>query len=222
MSTEENSKMVDYLASAGFLHTESVIEAFKKTDRQNFVPEYLKDSAYADTPLHIGFNQTISAPSMVAIMTEKLDVKKNQKILEVGAGSGYQAALLSEIVGKKGKIFTIERIKEITEISRKNLTNYKNVKVIVGDGTLGYEKEAPYDRIIVTAAAPQIPQPLIEQLKINGILAIPVGNFLYGQDFVLIKKKKINGKVKIEEEFVCGCVFVPLIGKYGAKEEEFI
>lgn len=218
MSIEENDRMVDYLVGWHHLHSGSVIKAFRKVDRQNFVPENLKESAYEDAPLHIGFNQTISAPSMVAIMTEKLDVKIGQKILEIGAGSGYQAAILSELVGKKGFVYTVERIKEVAEISRRNLKNYKNVKVIVGDGTLGYEKEAPFDRIIVTAAAPQVPQPLIEQLKINGILAIPVGNFLYGQDFVLVKKKKVNGKEKIEEEFVCGCVFVPLIGKYGVKE----
>ncbi len=219
MSAEENNRMVDYLVEGGYLHTPSVIKAFKKVDRKNFVPENYKNSAYDDTPLHIGFNQTISAPSMVAIMTEKLDVKEGQKILEIGAGSGYQAALLSELVGNKGKVFTVERIKEVSEMAKKNLKDYKNVKVILGDGTLGYKKEAPYEGIIVTAAAPKVPEPLIEQLKINGILAIPVGNFLYGQDFVLIRKKKVEGKEKIEQEFVCGCVFVPLIGEYGVKEE---
>ncbi len=219
MSKEENEKMVNSLMERGFLSSEYVIKAFKKVDRQNFVPVEQKPNAYEDTPLPIGLEQTISAPSMVAIMTEKLDVKKEQKILEIGAGSGYQAAILSEIVGAKGKIITIERLEKVAETSRKNLANYKNVKIIVGDGTLGHEKEAPYDRIIVTAAAPQVPQPLIEQLKIGGILAIPVGDFLYGQSFVLIKKDKEG---KISEEFVTGCVFVPLIGKYGAKEDNSI
>ena len=222
MNREDNEKMVDLLVKDGYLHGKDVIKAFKKVDRENFISIENRPAAYEDTPLPIGFGQTISAPSMVAIMTEKLDAKKGMKILEIGAGSGYQAAILSEIVGKSGKVITIERIQEVAGYARKNLAKYKNVKLIVGDGTLGYEKDSPYDRIIVTAAAPQIPQLLIEQLKIGGILAIPVGDFLYGQEFILIKKKKIKGKEKIEQEFVTGCVFVPLIGKYGAKEGKFI
>lgn len=218
MSKEQNAKMVELLVEGGYLRSENAIRAFKKVDRGNFVPIEQRPNAYEDTPLPIGKGQTISAPSMVAIMTEKLNAEKGHKILEIGAGSGYQAAILSEIVGQKGKIFTIERIKEVAESARKNLSAYKNIKIIVGDGTLGYEKEAPFDRIIVTAAAPHVPQPLIDQLKVNGILAIPVGDWLYGQEFVLIKKDK-NGQ--ISEEFVTGCMFVPLIGEYGVKEGEF-
>lgn len=216
MSKEQNEYMVDYLVQAGYLRTPNIIKAFKKVDRENFVPLDHKQSAYDDTPLHIGLGQTISAPSMVAIMTEALQPKLGEKILEIGAGSGYQAALLSECVGSKGKIYTIERLEGVAEIAQGNLTKYKNVKVIVRDGTLGYKEKAPFNKIIVTCGAPKVPKPLVEQLKVNGILAIPIGDRLY-QDFILVKKDK---KGRTKEEFVCGCVFVPLIGEYGWKVEE--
>src|SRR3989344_1628969 len=215
MSKAENEQMMDMLIEYGYLSTERVIKAFKNVDRADFAPEEYGKGCYEDTPLPIGKSQTISAPSMVAIMSEKLDAKAGQKILEIGAGSGYQAAILAEIIGSKGKLFTVERIKEVANNAKKVLGKYKNVKLIVGDGTLGYEKEAPFDRIIVTAAAPQIPEPLIEQLKEDGILEIPVGDYLYGQELILAKKKK----GKVEQEFVTGVVFVPLIGKYGVKED---
>ena len=215
MSISENSKMVDMLAEQGCVATQRVIDALKKVDREDFAPVEQKPPAYEDTPLPIGNGQTISAPSMVAIMSEKLDAQPGMKILEIGAGSGYQAAILAEIIGSKGKLFTVERIKEVADNAKKVLGKYKNIKLIVGDGTLGLKKEAPFDRIIVTAASPKIPEPLIEQLKENGILEIPVGDHLYGQELILAKKKK----GKVEQEFVTGVVFVPLIGKYGVKED---
>ncbi len=215
MSKTENEQMVDMLVEYGYLSTERVIKAFKKTDRAKFIaPEY-EESAYDDQPLPISNNQTISAPSMVAIMSEKLDCQPGMKILEIGAGSGYQAAILAEIIGSKGKLFTVERIKEVFDKSKKVLGKYKNVKLILGDGTFGYKKEAPFDRIIVTAASPKVPPPLLEQLKEGGKMLIPIGDNLFGQQLNLYTKEK--GKVK--EEFVTGCVFVPLIGKYGVQEE---
>lgn len=210
----KNEEMVVDLVLENYISSERVVEAMKRVDRANFVPSDLKHAAYEDTPLPIGSGQTISAPSMVAIMTEKLDVNPGQTVLEVGTGSGYQAAILSELVGKDGKVFSIEKLEEVASFAKNNLKNYKNVEVVVGDGTLGYEKGGPYDRIIVTAAAPKVPQPLVDQLKKGGILAIPVGDW-FMQEFILVKK---NDEVK--EEFVCGCVFVPLIGEEGFQEGE--
>ncbi|HIK02623.1 TPA: protein-L-isoaspartate(D-aspartate) O-methyltransferase [archaeon] len=214
MSKAENEQMMDMLIEYGYLSTERVIKAFKNVDRADFAPEEYRKGCYEDTPLPIGRGQTISAPSMVAIMSEKLDCRPGMKILEIGAGSGYQAAILAEIIGSKGKLFTVERIKEVADNAKKVLGKYKNVKLIVGDGTLGYKKEAPFDRIIVTAASPKIPEPLVEQLKEGGKMLIPIGNYLFGQELDLITK--VKGKIK--EEFVTGVVFVPLIGKYGASE----
>jgi len=212
-SETERKKLVKRLLSLGYLKSKKVIEAMSKVPREEFVPEYLRRYAYDDRPLEIGSGQTISAPHMVAIMTEALDVKPKQKILEIGSGSGYQAAILAEMVKENGKIYTIERIKSIKEFAERNLSNlgYKNVKVILGDGTLGYGKEAPYDRIIVTAGAPKIPKSLVLQLKLRGKLLIPIGGRMY-QDLILVEKEDNE---KIKKKNLCGCVFVPLIGKEG-------
>ena len=144
-------------------------------------------------------------------MTETLEPEPGNRILEVGAGSGYQAAVLAEIVGKKGKVITIERIKELADFASKNLLKcgYINVVVAEGDGTEGYAKYAPYDRIIVTASSPEIPKPLIEQLKIGGKMVIPVEDGLYAVE-------KIS-KTKTEKAFLGCYAFVPLIGKHGYK-----
>ncbi|MEM2918009.1 MAG: protein-L-isoaspartate O-methyltransferase [Candidatus Altiarchaeota archaeon] len=209
---KEREELIKRLFEHGYIKSRKVLIAMKKVPREEFVPEWQRRYAYDDRPLEIGYGQTISAPHMVAIMTDALDVKKNHKILEVGSGSGYQAAILAEIA-KSGKIFTVERIAEIAKFAEENLKKcgYENVSVIIGDGTLGYEKEKPYDRIIVTAAAPKIPKPLIEQLKEDGKLLIPVGNRGY-QDLILIEK---NSEGKIKESNLGGCIFVPLIGKEG-------
>lgn len=209
---KENDELVEILVQQGYLKNSRIIEAMKKVDRANFVLERLKDSAYHDNPLPIGSGQTISAPSMVAIMTEALNPMEGDKVLEVGAGSGYQAAIIAELVGENGFVYTIERLEEVAGFATKNLSKYKNVRVIIEDGTCGYSPEAPYDKIMVTAAAPRIPEPLIEQLKKKGVLAIPVGSGVY-QEFVLVTKEK-----ELKKEYVCGCVFVPLVGKHGWSE----
>lgn len=206
--------MINELVRAGILRSEKVIKAMYKVPRELFILPNLRDYAYVDTPLPIGYGQTISAPHMVALMTEVLDPKEGDKVLEVGTGSGYQAAILAEIVGDSGHVYTIEIVKELVEFARENLrrAGYLNrVTVIHGDGTLGYEAEAPYDRIIVTAAAPEIPKPLIDQLKPGGRLVIPVGD-LYIQ-YLTIVTKDLNNNIKVERG--TPCVFVPLIGKYG-------
>lgn len=193
-----------------------MIRAISKVPRELFVTHELRKYAYLDTPLPIGHGQTISAPHMVALMTELLDVRVGDKALEVGTGSGYQAAVLAELVGDEGHIYTIEIVKELVEFARYNLMRsgyISRVTLIHGDGSLGYEAASPYDRIIVTAAAPDIPQPLINQLKPGGRMVIPVGD-AYLQYLTVVLKREDN---RIEVERGTPCVFVPLIGKYGWK-----
>lgn len=184
-----------------FNFSEEVIKAFKQVPREDFVlPEY-KHMAYIDNALPILKGQTISQPTTVMTMTNELEVKKGQKILEIGTGSGYQAAILSKLVGPKGKIFTTEIIPELIELAKKNLKNYKNIKLIHSKKELGYKKEAPYDRIIVTAGAKEVPKQLLTQLKSKGIMIIPAGQ----EDVKNLLKIKNN---KIEN--LGSYVFVPL------------
>lgn len=214
---DERKELVDKLIREGILKSKEVIEAFLKIPREEFVPRHLRRLAYADTPLPIGYGQTISAPHMVAIMTEALAPKRGHRVLEVGTGSGYQAAILAEIVGDEGHVWTIERIPALAEFARENLrrTSYaRRVTVIVGDGSKGYPGAMPYDRIIVTAAAPDVPEPLIEQLAPGGRLIIPVGNSFIQR--LLIMDKRPNGSVA--KKWGTYCVFVPLVGEYGFRE----
>jgi protein-L-isoaspartate(D-aspartate) O-methyltransferase len=208
---EKRTELVKKLKWEGRIKSKVVEKAFLETPRELFLPEKLKSYAYVDTPLEIGNSQTISAPHMVAIMCEELDIQKGQKILEIGAGSGYHAAIISKIIGLKGHIYTIERFSSLSEFAKKNLKNAKieNVTVETGDGSLGLPKYAPYDRIYVTCAAPEIPPPLIEQLKDNGKLMLPVGGMIC--QLQLIEKK--GTKIKIKD--LGGCAFVPLVGEHG-------
>lgn len=184
-----------------------VLQAFLQVPREQFVPRQFRQDAYEDRPLPIGYGQTISQPTTVLLMTQFLEVKPGQKILEIGAGSGYQAALLAAIVGKKGQVIAIEFTKELALFAKNNLQTYPQVTVIHGDGSLGYPKEAPYDRIIVTAACPVAPTHLLDQLKHHGILLAPVGD-LTVQTMVRIRKGEAP-------EALGQFVFVPLKGKYG-------
>lgn len=218
MYEREREELIERLVRWGYLTKPEVTEAFRKVPRHEFVPAKLKDYAYADQPLPIGYGQTISAPSMIAIMLDSLELKQGQKVLEIGAGSGYNAALIAEIIGPQGKVFTIERIAELAEFGRANLrkTGYGWVQVVVSDGTCGYKKEAPWDRILVTACAPEIPQPLIKQLKVGGRLAAPVGqNYMYQTWRVAVKRSEKEIKTLDRG----GCSFVPLVGKHGWKED---
>lgn len=202
---EEKQRLFDHLQS--IITNKQVLAAFQAVQREAFVPKSLRDHAYDDMPLPIPGGQTISQPTTVLLMTQFLEVKVGQKILEIGAGSGYQAAILAEIVGMKGKIITVEFDKTLVTFAKKNLQHYKQVSVIHGDGSLGYPKEAPYDRIIVTAACPSIPDQLLDQLKNKGILLAPVGD-LGVQTMVRIRKDQ-------EPESLGQFVFVPLQGRYG-------
>ncbi len=200
-------KLIEYWRDSKIITDEEILKAFEKVKREDFVLPELKEYAYLDEPLPIGKGQTISQPTTVAIMTQALEPKKGQKILEVGSGSGYQAAILAEVVGPHGKVITIDRIKELYEYARGKLKKYKNVKVVFGDGSKGYRKSAPFDRIIVTAAAEDIPKPLFRQLKDGGLMVIPVGKTSFSQR--MLKVKKVGGK--IEQEDLGPFVFVPLI-----------
>ena len=187
--------------------SKQIVGAFSKVKRENFVPEDVKYLAYEDEALPIGKGQTISQPYTIALMLSLLELKKGQKVLEVGSGCGYVLALLSEIMGKKGKIFGVEIIHELAEKSRKNLKGYENVTVHIGDGKIGIREEAPFDRIIISAGYKKIPKLLTGQLKEKGIIVAPLGT-KYGQS--LISYKKINGELKLKKE-VPGFIFVPLV-----------
>ena len=211
MFKDQRERLVELLKIERRIETEAVEKAFLEIPREEFVPESLKNCAYVDTPLEIGNGQTISAPHMVAIMCEALDIKKGQKILEIGAGSGYHAAIVSKLVGARGHVYTIERFSSLAERAEKNLEKIgiKNVTIKIGDGSEGYAEYAPYDRIYVTCAAPKIPDPLLEQLKDPGKMLVPVGQYICKLE--LIEKK--NDKITARD--LGGCAFVPLVGKHG-------
>lgn len=194
--------------------SDRVIDAMAKINRELFIPENLRDMAYSDVPLPIGHGQTISAPHMVAIMCELLDLQKGMKVLEIGGGFGYHAAVMGELVGPEGHVYSVERIPELVAKARENLSMAKitNVTMITGDGSAGLPEHAPYDRISVAATAPSVPEPLKEQMKKGGRLVIPVGQ-AFSQELVLVTRK--NGYTTEEK---MGVAFVPLIGRYGFKE----
>jgi protein-L-isoaspartate(D-aspartate) O-methyltransferase len=185
-----------------------ILRVFEKVPRENFVPEELKELSYENTALSIGEGQTISQPYTIAIMIEMLDSKKGEKILEIGSGCGYVLALLSELVGRSGKIFGIEIIKKLVDKSRENLKDYKNIEIFNKDGAQGLKERALFDKILISAAIEKIPEKIIGQLKEKGILVAPVGKF--GVEQSLIKFQKVNNKLKIVEA-IPGFVFVPFV-----------
>lgn len=188
-----------------------VMDVMAKVPRHEFVPAHLRDSAYLNIPLPIGHGQTISQPFIVALMTDLLGTKKDDVVLEIGTGSGYQAAVLSGLVRK---VYTIEVIRELGESARARLSRlgYTNVEVRVADGYFGWEERAPFDSIIVTAAAGHVPPPLIRQLKPGGRIVIPVGG-TYQVQMLMVVTKDASGKLKTQQ--VLPVLFVPLTGKAG-------
>jgi len=220
---EKRSKLVESLTKRAFLTKPSVIKAMLKVPRHKFLPKGAVESAYIDSPLSIGIGQTISAPHMNAMMCELLELTEGERVLEIGTGSGYHAALCAELVAPEhsknpGHVYTIERHKELADKAEESLINTgygEIVTVIHGDGTLGYPQEAPFDKILVTASSPKkVPPPLKKQLRNGGILCIPAGSKEWGQDLYIISKKdnKFNSKR------VTGVRFVPLIGEWGFPE----
>lgn len=205
-----SKQLIDDLIGEGYLRTPRIIDAFRKIDRIDFVPEKFKADAYINAPLPIGYGQTISQPLTVAFMLELLDPEKDDKILDVGSGSGWQTALLAEIAGEKGKVFGVERISELAEFGEKNIDKYDFIKkeiakIIYANGSKGLKNEAPFDRIIAGAMAEKIPEELKKQLKIGGRLVIPQG----GSIWLLIKKSE----VEFEEYEYPGFAFVPMVTK---------
>lgn len=206
---EMRKRMVEEQLIRRGISDKKVLDAFRKVPRHEFIPEEFWGSAYNDYPIPIGNSQTISQPYMVALMTESLRLSGDERILEIGTGSGYQMAILAEIAKE---VYSVERIQELADNAKKNLDKlgYVNCKIKVGDGTLGWEEYAPYVGIVVTAGAPRIPESLAKQLKDQGRLVIPIGGG-FGQILTITEKR---GNSFMTQE-VCGCVFVPLIGKEG-------
>lgn len=207
------SKMLENQIIARGIKDKKVLDAMREVPRHKFVDENYKNQAYEDRPLPIGMGQTISQPYIVALMTENLKLSGNEKVLEIGTGSGYQAAILAEIVNK---VYTVEIITSLYEKAKQTLINqgYKNIKMSNHDGYFGWKEYAPFDRIIVTAAPDHIPQPLIEQLKDGGIMVIPVGPPGWNQ--VLWKVTKHGEDIKTTK--ICDVAFVPLTG--GREKEQ--
>lgn len=190
-----------------------VLDAMRRVPRHIFAGGQNLAAAYDDMALSIGEGQTISQPYMVAVMTELLELKGSEKVLEIGTGSGYQGAVLAELARE---VYTIERIGALADRAalQYRTLGYDNIHIRTGDGTLGWPEEAPFDRIIITAASPEIPEPLMEQLAINGVLVIPVGS-RYSQQLLKITKTGQG----LKEEHHTPCVFVPLIGKHGWRQD---
>lgn len=201
---EERKAMVEYQIIKRGIKDKKVLEAMARVPRHLFVPEQMRELAYSDEPLPIGEGQTISQPFIVAYMTEALKLRGKEKVLEIGTGCGYQTAILAEIVRE---VYTVELIPTLSWRAQKILTElgYDHIKFLIGDGSKGWPEFAPYDAILVSAAPPTLPRPLVEQLKINGRMIIPVGTDL--QELVLVTRKKDGW----QEERLIGVRFVPLI-----------
>ncbi len=192
-----------------------VLDVFKKVPRHKFVDPAMQEEAYSDFPISIGKDQTISQPYMVALMVQLLDITKSDRVLEIGTGSGYETAIIAELAKT---VFSIERIEGLASNAKFLLgkSGYKNIHIKIGDGTLGWQELAPFEKIVVTAASPQVPEPLLDQLKKSGKLVIPIGPRFSQR--LLVLEKSTEGH--ISEKDACGCVFVPLIGQYGLEEND--
>lgn len=208
---QQRHQMVDWQIAGRGIRDMLVLAAMRKVEREKFLPAELHDFAYGDGPLPIGCGQTISQPYMVALMTEALQLKGGEKVLEIGTGSGYAAAVLAEIAGQ---VVSVECVTELADRARTTLADlgYNNVTVIEGDGTKGYEPSAPYDAIVVTAGGPDVPQSLRNQLKPGGRLVIPVGSTQTVQTLVRVTRRSEDD---FSEEDLAGVRFVPLVGEEG-------
>lgn len=207
--SDERQRMVNQQIESRGVHDTRVLAAMREVPRHLFIPPPHDRGAYEDCPLPIGNGQTISQPYIVALMTSLLKPEPDHTVLEIGAGSGYQAAVLSLLVRK---VTTVERIPEVADLAKKNLDalHYTNTEVIIGDGTQGYPQNSPYNGIIITAATPRVPPPLVDQLADAGRLVAPVGNREVQE---LVVMEKINTAIKTEHHG--GVRFVPLIGEHG-------
>lgn len=212
MTTKE--QLISAWKQGSLITDARVVEAFRKVPREKFILPRYAEHAYEDAPLPIPAGQTISQPTTVLLMSQALDVRQGMSVLEVGAGSGYQGAILAELVGASGQVHSVETVPELVNFAQQNLraAGYsKRVTVSYGDGSQGFAARAPYERIIVTAAAPAVPPPLLTQLKDGGILLLPLDSNPLGQTMVRIRK---HGDV-LEREELGQFTFVPLTGKFG-------
>ncbi|MCG7841479.1 MAG: protein-L-isoaspartate O-methyltransferase [Methanomassiliicoccales archaeon] len=209
---DDRVHMVAQLKARGIIASPEVEKAMLKVPRHLFISEDMRPLAYRDAPLAIGEGQTISAPHMVAMRAESLALINGHKVLEIGTGSGYNAAVMAELVGSEGRIITLERHGSLADKAKRSLheAGYENVMVVVSDGSIGYALEAPYDRISVTCGAPRVPMPLLDQLQDGGVMVIPVG-VLEHQSLLRVVKK---GEEVLTED-LGSVVFVPLIGEKG-------
>ncbi|MGA2330143.1 MAG: protein-L-isoaspartate(D-aspartate) O-methyltransferase [Syntrophales bacterium] len=209
---KQRKKMVESQIRARGIRDPRVLTAMEKVPRHLFVNEALRDQAYNDNPLPIDGGQTISQPYIVALMTEAMELTGNDKTLEIGTGSGYQTAILAELADH---VFSIDRVATLASAARKLLEslNYFNVAIRVGDGTYGWREEAPFDAIIITAGAPDIPKTFVEQLSIGGRLVIPVGS-RHSQSLIRLTRLSDDAN-DVKKEDLGGCRFVDLIGEYG-------
>jgi protein-L-isoaspartate(D-aspartate) O-methyltransferase len=210
-----NKELIETLVEDGYLKTASIVEAFKKIDRVQFVPAGEEPHAYENRPLPLPEGQTISQPLTVAFLLELLAPKRGEKILDVGAGSGWQAALIAELVGATGKVIAVERVKQLQEFAAGNIAKFGFtesgvVRVVHGDGSQGYAPEAPYDKIIAAAAAPAIPEAWKAQVKVGGRIVAPV------EEAIVVLEK--TGPEEFEERKFHGFRFVPLVSPAGDKE----
>ncbi|MBU2562158.1 MAG: protein-L-isoaspartate O-methyltransferase [Nanoarchaeota archaeon] len=199
------TQLLESLRKKGF--SKKIISAFEKVKRENFIPRQLNSRAYEDTALPIGHGQTISQPYTIAVMLSLLNLEKGQKVLEIGSGSGYVLALLSEILGKNGEVFGIELIKELAEKSINSLEQYKNIRVYIKNGASGLKEQAPFDRILISAGGESVPEKVLWQLKDKGILVAPVGP-RYEQSLIVIQRNK---EKFITKKQIPGFVFVRFV-----------
>lgn len=207
--SKDRQKLIERLENEGYIESERVKQAFLNVPREEFIPENKIKEAYADIPLNIGKSQTISAPHIIAVITELLDISKDDKVLEIGTGSGYHLAITAELAKK---VYSIEIHRELAKKAKKTLNKigYKNIEIEVGDGSLGLPENSPYDKIYFTCAAPEIPQNIIDQLSNTGKIVAPIG---IGNQQTLYVLKKENGK--IDKKPKMGVRFVPLKGEKG-------
>lgn len=207
-------KMVEEQLMGRDITDRKVLDVFRRVPRHKFVDAKIYKDAYNDFPLPIGKGQTISQPYIVALMVQLLDIQKDDKVLEIGTGSGYETAILAELAGK---VFSVERIEVLAKDAEKILDEmgYDNIQIKRGDGTLGWQDFAPFNKIVVTASAEKAPEPLLQQLDKNGKMVMPVGP-RFTQGLLVLEKDSIGS---VTQKYICGCTFVPLIGEYGWREE---